>query len=264
MPTRPFKNPRIVTDNDIYLDIAKGEIPDHSAIIVRGHGTAITTASTGFSDLSEFGTMTYMSSAEVIEVQSSSTADSSSDIGVRTILLQGIDNDGVAAQESIEMNGTSTVNSVGTYKRVNTLVGLTVGTNGGNLGNVTAVAATANTTQCYMGANESISQNSHYTVPANHTGYLTQVELNAAKVSGGGSPEIEFKGLFRTSTDAAWIQGFDKIMDTGVTDEIDVVLPIPTAMPAGTDIRMAGNSDTANSEARSRMHIILVDDTPVT
>jgi hypothetical protein len=244
----------------LYFDIAKGEVPNHSVVIIRGHATAITTASTGQSDLTEYGTMTYMSSAETIEVQSSTTTDSSGGTGMQTVLLQGIDNDGELASETITMNGTSAVNSVGTYKRVNALVGLAAGSNGANLGNVTAVAATANTTQCYMGANECISQNSNYTIPANYSGYLTKVELNAAKISGGGSPEIEFRGLFRSSTASCWIQGFDKKMDTGVTDEIDVELPSPTKMTAGTDIRMTAHSDTANSEARSRMYVILVDE----
>jgi hypothetical protein len=257
------KNPKLIPDNDIYLEIGKGAVPGHSQVIIRGHGTALSTAgSTVFSDLSEFGDITYMSSAEIMEIQSSSTADSSSDTGLQTILLQGIDNDGAAASEVVEMKGTTTANTVGAYKRVNALIGLAVGSGGNNAGVITAISATANTTQCMMGAREGISQNSHYTVPAEHTGYLTRVELNAAKLSGGGTPLVEIQGLFRVSTGNSWLQGFDKRMDTTVTDELDLDLPVPTAMQAGTDIRMTGRSNVANTEARSRMYIILVDDRP--
>lgn len=254
------KDPRTIADNSIFLDIAKGDVPGHSGVIVRGHGTSLSTESTAFSDLSEFGDITYMSTAETMEVQSSSTLDSSSDTGLQTVLLQGIDNDGLAATEIIEMNGATTVNSVGTYKRVNSLVGLGVGSDGYNAGDITAVAATANTTQCFMGAREGLSQNSHYTVPTANTGYLTRVEFNAAKLSGGGTPVVEFQGVFRTSTSNVWLQGFDKKMDTGVTDEFDLDLPVPTAMPAGTDLRVTGQSDASATEARSRMYLILVSD----
>ena len=58
----------------------------------------------------------------------------------------------------------------------------------------------------------------------------------------------------------AWLQLFDKKMDTGVTDEIDVVLPFPTKMVALTDIKIRADSDTNNTEVRTRMYLLLVED----
>ena len=79
--------------------------------------------------------------------------------------------------------------------------------------------------------------------------------------SAGADPEIEFRGHARpTGASRAWLQLFDKRLDTGVTDEIDVILPFPTALPAGTDIRLTGETDQNNTECRSRMYLVLVDD----
>jgi hypothetical protein len=257
-----FKNPKLTPANDIYLDIAKGQVPGHSAVIQRGHSTSISTV--GYADLSEGSTdLSYMSTAEPMDIASNSTADEAAGTGVRTLLVSGIDNDGWGVSETVTMS-TDAVATTLEYKRVNSLVALTVGSAGWNVGDVTAVAATANSTQAKLGAAEGITQNSNYTIPAEHAGYLQRVEFNAAKLSGGGTPVVEFIGLFRSSTGASWITGFDKKLNTGIIDELDVDIPVPTRMTAGTDIRLRAISDTPNTEARSRMYIILVDDTPST
>ena len=159
------------------------------------------------------------------------------------------------------MNGTTGVTTDNLYYRVNSMTGLTVGSTGWNVGSVTATGNTTGGIQSEMDATESISQSSHYTVAAGHKFYLLQVELNAGKDGGGTSPEIEFKGYFRIGGDgAAWIQGFDKKLDTARTDELDVILPLPTALAARTDIRLRGDTDKDNTEVRTRMYGILVVD----
>jgi hypothetical protein len=255
------KDTRSNATNDFFLEVAKGVVPGHSAVIQRGHATSVST-STAYSDFCEYGDLTYMSTAETMDIVSTSTSDSSDGTGLQTVLIQGIDNDGAALQETVTMNGTTPVGTSGEYKRINAMVGLSVGSDGWNAGDVKAISATSNTTQSFMGTVECLSQNSHYTVPTGSKGYLYKVELNAAKLSGGGTPVVEFAGTFRTSTSSAWLQGFDKKLDTGVTDEVDVVLPFPTQMPAGTDIRMRGRCDTASSEARTRMYLMLAEDNP--
>jgi hypothetical protein len=93
------------------------------------------------------------------------------------------------------------------------------------------------------------------------TAYLLKVELNCAKISGGGTPEVEFKGLARIGgSGSAWLQLFDKKLDTSVVDELDLVLPIPTAIAARTDIRFRSDTDTNSTEVRTRMSLLLVDD----
>lgn len=243
---------------EFLLEVAQGNIAGHSLVIIRGHNPDIDTASE--EDVWEAGgDLSYLSSAETMEIASTDNDDLNGDTGANTVLISGCDGTGAAISESVEMNGTTDVTTVNSYLRVNSMVVTTAGTSGWNEGNITATATTAGTVQCEMDATEGVSQNSHYCVPLATKGYLYQVEFNAAKISGGGSPEIEFKGYARPNG-GAWLQLFDKKMDTSVTDEIDVVLPFPTQMNALTDIRMRADSDTNNTEVRTRMYILLIAD----
>ena len=158
-------------------------------------------------------------------------------------------------------NGTTDVTTANSYLRVNFLTGLTAGSVGWNIGSITATATSAATIQTGMSATETLSQSSHYTVPLGKTFFLYQVEFNAAKLSGGQLPVVEFKGYARPGGDgAAWLQLFDKKLDTAVTDELDVFVPIPTRIPARTDVRLTADTDQNSTEVRTRMYGIVVDD----
>lgn len=249
-------------NNSFLLDLARGNIPGMSTGIIRGHNPSQTSAS-GDVDISEFGDVTYLSSAETMNIVSTSTSDDGSPagVGLQTLLIQGVDNDGAAIQETITLNGTTNVLTLNSYLRVNSMIGLAVGSTGWNVGDVTATASSAATVQDKMSAAESISQSSHFTVPLNTKLYLAQVELNCAKISGGGNPEVEFKGLIRVGgAGNAWLQLFDKLLDTAVTAQLDVILPFPTEIVARTDIRMRSDTDTNSTESRTRMYYILIDD----
>lgn len=243
------------------MEVAKGNIPGHSFVIVRGHNPSQSAAS-GFVDIGETGDLTYLTSAETMEIASSSASDAAAGIGLRTLLVQGVDGTGAAIQEIVTLNGTSDVQTVNSYLRVNTMAGLTAGSAGWNLGIVAATATTAATVQAAMNVTESISQGSHYTVPLAKTLFPVKVELNAAKIVGGGNPEVEFRGYARLGgAGAAWIQLFDKKMDTAVMDEVDILFPFPVGVPiARTDIRIRADTDTNNTEVRTRVYGILVDD----
>jgi hypothetical protein len=246
---------------DFFFEVAKGNVPGHTHVLIRGHNPSQTAAS-GFVDIAEMGDLTYLSSAETMEVASDDANDTSAGTGLRTLLLSGVDGTGAAISETITLNGVTNVTSSLSYLRVNSMIGLTAGGTGWNEGMVTATATTAGTIQDEMDTTESISQGSHYTVPLGKTFYLTQVELNSAKISGGSAPEIEFKGYARPGgAGAAWLQLFDKKLDTGVSDELDVVISHhPGVLIARTDVRMRADTDTNGTECRTRMYGVLVDD----
>ena len=244
---------------DYYLEIAKGNIPKHSLFVIRGHSPDIDSAE---EDVAESGNLTYLTSAERMNIASTSTDDIADGDGVTAIKIEGVDNDGAKISESVVMDGTDNVLTNQSYLRVNQMVALTAGDTGWNAGIITATAQTAGTVQCQMNATESISQNSHYTVPLNHTFYIVQAEFNAAKTSTGGNlPVVEFKVYARRGgAGAAWVQFFDKRFDTAVTDELDVFLPFPANQPTSrTDLRVRALTDKDNTEVRVRMYGILVD-----
>ena len=248
---------------DFFFEIGRGAVAKHSSIIIRGHNPDIDTAAE--EDLWEAGgTLTYLTSAETMNIVSTSTNDASpSGSGGRTVLVSGVDGSYNVITETVSLNGTTDVLTTAAFLRVNSITLLTAGSTSTHAGNITATASSAATVQCEVDIGEGISQNSQYTVPLNTTAYIVQLELNAAKISGGGSPEVEFRGLVRelgASSAAPFLQLFDKKLDTGVQDELDVLLPFPTKLPAKTDIKIVASTDTNNTEARVRMYAIIVND----
>lgn len=254
---------RPIPETPYELAVQRGLITGTSTIIARGHNPSQSAAS-GFVDVAEMGDLSYLSSAETVNVVSTSTSDAAAGAGLRTLLLSGVDGTGAAISETITMNGTTNVLSSNAYLRVNSMVGLTGGSTGWNVGDVTATASAAGTIQDEMDATESISQGSHYTVPLGKTLHVTQLELNAAKTGGGLLPVVEFKVYSRTGgAGAAWIQLFDKKMDVGVTDELDLFLPFPSSniqATARTDLRVRSDTDQNSTEVRTRLYGFLIDD----
>ncbi len=241
---------------DFWVEVGLGRIPGYSTFIIRGHNPDLDTGVE--EDVWEGGgDLSYLTTAEKMNVSSSSADDAVAGTGLRALLLSGVGDAGEALSETIIMNGTSDVLSVQSYLRINQLLGLGVGSAGWNVGTITAVADTAASNQCQMAATESISQNSHYTVALRQKFLLVQVELNCAN---NVARDIDFKGMARIGgAGMAWIQLFDKALDTGVTDEIDVLLPFGFAAPERTDIRFRAVSTGNNSEVRTRMYALVVD-----
>ena len=249
------------TQQDFFLQVAKGDIPGHLGIIIRGHNPNISIAG-GETDIAEQGNLTYLTSAETMEIVSTSDEDGGAggDTGLLTLLIQGVDGTGAAIEEIVTLNGTTDVTTSNSYFRVNSMIGLIVGSTNGNVGSVTATATTSSTIQDEMDALEGISQGSHYTVPLGKRFFLYQVEFNGAKTSGGNQPILEIRGRIRVGgAGNCFLQIFDKRIDTAIADELDVLLPFPTAIIARTDIRLTCTTDQNNTETRSRFYGILVD-----
>lgn len=242
---------------DHLLRVAKGEITGEISVIIRGHNSDFN-ISDGFIDISEFGDLIYLSSAEKMNISSTDSNDVSGGTGLRSVLIQGVDNDGVAIQEVAPLDGTNNVLTIKDYLRVNFLIGLLVGSAGWNVGNITAIAETAATTQCIISATEGISQNSHYTIPMGKSFHAKQAEFNASKLTAGQVPTIEFKAYARSSVNNCWIQVFDKKMNTNVNDGLDLLIPLFTKLSERTDLRFRANTDENNTEVRSRLLGLLV------
>lgn len=246
--------------SDFMLEVSKGNIAKHSTVLVRGHNPAFAAAA-GFVDVAEQGDLTYLTTAETMEVTSDDANDTAAGTGLRTLLIAGVDDDGVEVSETITMDGTNDVTTVNTYLRVNFMTGLTAGSTGWNEGSVTATATTAATIQSEMDATESISQGSHYTVPLGNTLYVYKAEFNVARISAGSDPVIEFKGYARPGgAGAAWLQLFDKRFAADVSDELDVIPSFPAPLIARSDVRFRADTDVNNTEVRTRLYGILVED----
>lgn len=244
---------------DFYLEVEKGNVPGHTGVRVFGHNPDV---DVGTEDVWEDGgTLTRMTSAETMNIVSTSTDDDGSPVGTgaRTVQVDGLDGDFVAASEVVTMNGTTDVLTSNTYIRVSDLMVLTAdatATNS-NLGIITATASSAATVQAAMGVGDGLSHGIHYTVPAVKTGYLTKVELNVARNTSAVARVI-YDAII-TPPGAASFTIVKKAM-TSDQSEIEIYFIPPVKFAAKSDIKMVATTDKADTELYARFMIIEVAD----
>lgn len=244
---------------DFFLQVSRGKVPGHTVKIIPGHNPSQSIAS-GFVDIAEFGDLTYLTAGETMNVVSTSPSDAAGGIGLRTLTIEGVDDEGTHIEELVTLNGTSDVLTEKAYYRINDMHGEGGGSTGWNVGNITAKASGGGSTQAEMDAEESHSQDSHYTVPLGFTLYIFTTELNCAKQTGGNAPDVEFKYYARNrGAGHAWVQFFDKRLDAADNNELDVIFKFPLRCPERTDIRARADTDQNSTETRTRVNALLVD-----
>lgn len=252
-------SPGIAQLTEFYFEVVKGNIPGHTAKVIRGRNPA-QSSSSGFVDVAEFGDLSYLTSAEQMNIVSTDPNDTLLGTGLRTMFVDGVDDDGKAINETVSMNGTTNVLTEKSYLRINDLVGLAVGSGEFNLGTITATAAIAGTVQDEMAPEEGNGHSSHYTVALGQAFYLMTAEMNSARPAPGMDPIVEFKFYSRFGgSGKAWLQSFAKKVDVSVTDELDITLPFPAKQPERSDIRFRSNTTQNDTETQVRYCGILVD-----
>ena len=239
---------------DFYIEVLKGEKRGHSQEHVHGYTPNL---GTSMEDVWDDGNtiMTYLSSAETINVVSDSTSDTSGGTGVRTLQVRGLDNNYNPITETITMNGTTNVTTTTAFLRVLQLKSVTVGSTLHNVGKVTATATTTTTTpQDIMGATFNHSLNGHYTTPAGKYAIFANYEANVAK---GQDVILEVR--------VGKGHEMMELIHVNRMYQSTVFSPVPDAIiPPKTDLTFRAKSDTANSAVATACNMIVIDEGFVT
>ena len=150
------------------LQVPRGQIFGHSTVNIYGYQAAVPNASAV--PLWENATAyTFPGSAVVMTLASSSASDTAV-----KITINGLDANYNQISESVTLNGTTGVNTVNSYLRINSLI-----TNTGNaVGTVTAKNGGTTYAQINIGFGRSLM--SIYTVPNGYDFYLKRVSANSS------------------------------------------------------------------------------------
>ncbi len=232
----------------IEAEIALGKVAGHSIINVFGRNSDIDTTSVPEDVWAGGGVYTGFptGAAELVTVTSSSVNDTALGSGARTVELSGLDANGVEQTEIITLNGTSLVDSVNTWTRVNRVVVLTSGSSNqaANTGIITVAHKTTTSNifaQLPIGGN--ITQIGCYTVPTGKTALLQYVEVMLDRTTGAGTG---------TAQGALWIRPYNKSpylyksFSLSQSDEHQQNIYGGIALPALTDIAIRITSVSAN------------------
>lgn len=150
---------------------------------------------TGTEIVADFGgTFNIMTSADTLDVVSSSVNDDAGGTGCTAIIIEGIDENHLYQTETVIMDGITPVTTSNSWLGVNRAYGVSFGSLGTVDGTIT-IDDTSNAvgTQVIIEPGDNVSHACIYHTQINHNFLIDYVFVNARKDSGGGSPKVTFK-----------------------------------------------------------------------
>ena len=251
---------------EFLIEVAKGNIAGHSLVNKFGFNDAVGATLQPIADGAVYQTPT---TAQSLEIVSSSANDTSAGTGARSVEIQGLDASFVSQTVTVATNGTSAVAVTGTWTRVFRVMVKDSGTYatqaaGSHAGTITLRNSGAGVTWATIVLTASSfaagqTEIGAYTVPAGYTGYLLSkhVSIESTKI-----PNILW---FRRENADDVAAPYDSMRlferHNGSTAEITYQPPAPTiVLPAKTDIGAMGYVATGSAAVSIEFQILLVAD----
>lgn len=198
--------------------------------VIERYGFNANTVSTEAVDIWPISArFTKLQSAVQLYVSSSSASDTSAGVGARTVFIEGLDNNFDVISETITLNGQTQVQTVNSYRAVNTFRVTTAGTSLSNVGDIYiaglsgatggvptgAPADNSKQIQSVIAAGFGSQQQAIYTVPKGKTLLLDRLHLGST-----GTGDVITSGIRRTGS-LLFIVGHTVISDA--TTEINLI-----------------------------------------
>ena len=253
-------------EKDFFFRVSRGDVPGVSAVIIDGKIEDLDIAN-GTPEIWSGHTAQNawngpLSTAETMDIVSSSANDTAAGSGAQTIRISGLDGSYNTVAETLNLSGATPVTSVNSYVMLTAAVCLGQGTDfGSNQGNITVTSTTTGDVHAYVPLGEGLARNGFYMVPADKNAMIIgTMEFNAAKISGGGgTPELELKVTVQQFglSQNLWLP---LELDTGVNNELSIPQYVQArSFPAQSLIRFKASTDTNNTKVRCRAHLLVWD-----
>lgn len=174
---------RTGTTEPFGLQVARGHVGYHYAQYKFGFNSDVDDVTETV--WAEGGLYSYLSSASVLKVSSSSANDTSAGTGARTVQLYGLDANYNEINETVTLSGQTAVNTTNEFFRINRMVIRSAGSGGENAGVVYAgtgtITAGVPANKCAtVAAGDNQTLMALWTVPAGHTAYLLRKDITVA------------------------------------------------------------------------------------
>ena len=154
------------------LQVARGQVYGHSVLNIYGYQAAV---GTSFVPVWE-GNSSYTFPSSAIQMHIVSSVNTGDDKTATLILINGLDANYNQISENIKLNGTTTVTTVKSYFRINSMAV----TSGAPTGNITLKDTTDTTLYAEILAGNGRTLMGIYTVPAGYTFYLSRIDINTS------------------------------------------------------------------------------------
>lgn len=220
---------QVGTTEPFELQVARGQIPEHSVRNIFGTNPAI---GTSFITPWENSTaLPFLPSAQQLSIVSTSASDTAV-----SILVSGVDADYVAISEVVALTGTTPVVTTKTFFRINDLIT----TIGNAVGDVTASYNSVVYAKIIAGRGK--NQAAVFTVPKNYSFYLGRIDAFTATAN--NDTKIM---TFRNHVTYADGRVFN-VAQTSFVNRMDIARNLPFKVPekATIEFQASMNSQTAD------------------
>lgn len=251
---------------DFFLEIQKGNIAKHSAVIKFGRNESVGTTQEPICEGSVTSYDFYPTAAVAVRIFGAVDAVNDRNLPIEVF---GLDGTGALQSETINLDASDSSTFVAlanTYWRIVRLI------NHGTTDNVQIITAEATSTGSgvtsgddaaliAVGANQ--TNMCIYTIPVGKTGFMTR--WSASTDRGTGNPKsIDMELRVRPNSSVSVGETF-QIKDhqglvVGGSSHFSHPYPLPFVMSALSDIQMRGQTDTGTADVHGNFDIILVDD----
>ncbi len=251
---------RVGTSEPFELQVARGQVAWHYPLFKFGNNTAVGNSLETI--WAEGGLYSYLTSATVLKVSSSSTDDTSAGTGARTVQLYGLDGDYNEITEIVTLNGQTAVNTTQSFLRINRLIVRSAGSGGANAGIIYAGTGTVTTgvpANIYAtingdGTNQTLM--ALWTIPAGYTGYLMQYDVSNGTTS--NTPAV-CKLLLVARPYGEVFQTKDiKSLTTGMHIENTLIIPVEFAEKTDIEVRAVSSSNSVTFDISAAFEIIYI------
>jgi len=248
----PITGGSTVDDIPFYLAVQQGKVPGYTMINKFGYNPSI--GSGAFETIWETGgDYPWQSTAVTVDVVSDDTNDDVAGTGARTLRIQGLDGSYNLAEETVDMDGTTTVTTTQTFLRVFRMSVETAGTSGNNEGTITVTYTGGSDVAATITAGNGQTLMTLYTIPAGYTGYLLSMNISSGK-----DQEMDFKFIQRDNSVAN--AGFQTKQFLNVRGgQTTVIFNAINVIPQKSDIYVSGKASSTSSSSAS-FDLLLVQD----
>jgi hypothetical protein len=200
--------------------------------------------------ISQGGTYVWPSTAQQMDIVSSTSDDVSGGSGVRTVTLYYLTTTGLEKSEIITMNGVTAQATTATdIYRVNNMRVTTAGAGGKASGNITLSEHSGTTYKYgYIAAGYTRMRQCVYTVPLNKTLYITSIVCAGANTSSGHWVRFTFRATYDDKSHAVLSGIFVPYFEAQMVDQSFYrPLEIPLRFPTLTDLKVSALSDASGA-----------------
>ena len=237
------------------LQVSRGQIPGHRSVTVFGYNPDVDT--TRVTVWPHAGILPLAQAALRLKVSSSSTNDTALGTGARTVFVGGLDANHNEISEIVTLDGQTPVLTTQSFLHINDAYVATAGSGLSAAGDIyfgdgVVTLGVPETVYDLIKFDYNQRITGSYTVPAGHTGYVSQGLFSAGQP--GGSAQVVGR-LLTVGADGIRRAAAITTVNNGVAD---YAFDYPIQIPEKTTLEATAQGSSNNNEASAMFVLILV------